>query len=182
MRRREPEEFLGSHSEYRLGAAHVLGRIGKASLHSGMWRQTEKVETKFAYVPSIPEMRLSVLVYDLRDDADNDPYPRNPRTALGSKCDAPGWLEGLKVFVRLEESLDRERVDDAENQQGNKDERLGPAAICLLNLRTWHITGAQNSNTLEGLWKSLGTSVSSKKTGIREEKTFMNAECTRAEL
>ena len=49
-------------------------------------------------------------------------YPCRPSTTLSTESDFPRWLKRLEVLVRLEESLDRQRVDDAECQESAEDE------------------------------------------------------------
>jgi len=50
-------------------------------------------------------------------------HPSDPGTTLGAKCDLPRRLKRLEVFIWLEESLDRQRVDDSERQESAEDEQ-----------------------------------------------------------
>lgn len=49
-------------------------------------------------------------------------YPCSPSTTPSTERDLPRWLKRLEVLIRLEESLDRQRVDDAERQESAEDE------------------------------------------------------------
>lgn len=47
---------------------------------------------------------------------------------MSTKRNFPRWLKRLEVLIWLEESLDRQRVDDSESQEGAEDEQpLGGA-------------------------------------------------------
>lgn len=44
-------------------------------------------------------------------------YPSDPSTASLPKCDLPGWFLCLVEFIRLEECLDAQSVDETQGYQ-----------------------------------------------------------------
>jgi hypothetical protein len=49
--------------------------------------------------------------------------PCSPSTTSATERSFPCWLKRLEVLIRLKESLDRQRVDDAERQESAEDEQ-----------------------------------------------------------
>ena len=48
-------------------------------------------------------------------------YPCDPGATILSKGDLPSWLKGLEVFIRLEEGLDAQRIENPECDKEQED-------------------------------------------------------------
>lgn len=61
---------------------------------------------------------IKLLAYILNQEKDS--YPRYPSTAISSESDLPCWIQGLKKFIRLEESPNAQRIEDSKCNQEEK--------------------------------------------------------------
>lgn len=64
---------------------------------------------------------LSGVSFDATGTTSRTTNPGDPRTTVCAKGKFPGRLQGLKVFVGLEECLDTQRVQDTKSDQEDKD-------------------------------------------------------------
>ena len=48
-------------------------------------------------------------------------YPSDPGSTTLSERDLPSWLQGLEVFIWLEEGLDAQRIENPECDEEQKD-------------------------------------------------------------
>lgn len=48
-------------------------------------------------------------------------YPSDPGSTILSERDLPSWLEGLEVFIWLEEGLDAQRIENPECDKEQED-------------------------------------------------------------
>lgn len=65
-------------------------------------------------------------------------YPSNPGATRWPKSYVPGWLQRLKVFVRLEEGANEKSIADAKSDQEIQNISPRPDWLYVLLLARWH--------------------------------------------